>query len=112
MRGSLHARSWLVALGAAAAAFRRRSALAAAPAGSGARRLASPLPHAPAPAPPRAHTRRDFGGPEGGGGDPFLAVGTGGLFGEDYPALGRVLLFQVRAGAPARPRVYAHSLTL
>lgn len=40
---------------------------------------------------------RDFGGPEGGGGDPFLAVGTCGVFGEDYPSLGRVLLFQVRS---------------
>ncbi|KAI8464986.1 MAG: CPSF A subunit region-domain-containing protein [Monoraphidium minutum] len=44
----------------------------------------------------KAVVLRDFAVPEGGGGDPFIAVGTGSPFGEDYPALGRVLLFQAR----------------
>jgi hypothetical protein len=57
--------------------------------------LPAPPPPAPLPAAPR-----DFSGSEpsaggGGGGEPFLAVGSAEAFGEDYPALGRVLLFQV-----------------
>ncbi len=53
----------------------------------------------------KAVALRDFGadgGSSGGGsgggssgGESFLAVGTAEAFGEDYPALGRVLLFQV-----------------
>ena len=42
---------------------------------------------------------RDFALPEGSsgaGGSPYIAVGTASPFGEDYPCLGRVLLFQAR----------------
>ena len=47
------------------------------------------------------HTCSDYALPDGGGagdGPPFVAGGTAEAFGEDYPGLGRVMLFEVRFG--------------
>jgi len=58
-------------------------------------------PDCSAPPPPRGVELKE-GGDDAAQAEPYIAVGCASTFGEDYPALGRVLLLQVSRRADVR----------